>query len=433
MLGFLPSDALLRVSDFLWIGEVLSLRLTSAAVCSTIDHCDEFRRDALLKELTTSRIIPKKSSARTQLMNLYDPRRWRVTSHKSPNGCMRRWLHRSSGGFVFGGRSGDCLLNDLWRVRADMSFELIKSESGPSARCSAGFAVWDKKFILFGGLAQEGLEARFSNEVWFAEMDESVEWRRLRRGPEARWGHVMVGIGGSANIPPDIYLFGGSSPGKLHDDFYSFKSGKFTACDVSALPPPRAGHAACECFIDGLGLCLVISGGNTPPPNVETRTDMWVYSPELNGIWIPVLIDVDDSESFQSAQSDDNMIETVLAPRIGHSIISIRKNVVVIAAGRDIANGQHIYYDYMEIVKFNEVKLISEQYTLVASVSKLVVYNQLCRTGACTVPVTGGFLLLGGLGASNHKHLQEEGIEGLPPIKEGEAELPDDLVFIEIL
>ena len=165
---------------------------------------------------------------------------------------------------------------------------------------------------------------------------------------------------------------GGSSPGVIFDDAWLLsESGEWQEITAEPRPPARGGHAAANLEISSLGECVGISGGNTLPDQVQTLTDLWIFS-EISKTWKKVEVD--------------------LKPRIGQSIVPLRKNNFLILGGRDLSTNPPTFFEAIELVT---LEVDGEN---IRGRVREFKFPGLERTGCAVLPAPGGFVVTGGFG-----------------------------------
>lgn len=178
-----------------------------------------------------------------------------------PARCAAAMAYDGVGGkaILFGGTSGEALLNDTWAYDpvANAWTDLAPSGAPPSVR--AGHAMvcdtTDGTVILFGGRNEEG----FFDETWTYEIAANT-WSPVETAgdpPTDRYGHSMVfePAGGKAIIT-------GGWDGMMYLSStwaYDPHAQAWTSLDTYGdVPPPRAGHSV---VYDSDTGALVLFGG----------------------------------------------------------------------------------------------------------------------------------------------------------------------------
>lgn len=180
--------------------------------------------------------------------------------------------------YLFGGRAGDDVFDDLWRydLREDAWRQLDPAGAGPAPRFGH-VAVWlaDTGLVVWSG--QRG--SRFFNDAWLYDPT-SDTWRELPAGgavPEARYGSC-------GGIGPDGRLW--ISHGFTQDDgrfddtrAYDFATGVWT--DMTPAGDRPVNRCLHDCLWTPAGELLLYGGQTT---GVLALGDAWLFDP-VAGAW----------------------------------------------------------------------------------------------------------------------------------------------------
>ncbi len=116
------------------------------------------------------------------------------------------------------------------------------------------------RFILFGGLQDDGSGGLYSNETWSLNLTGTATWTRL-----APTGTPPPGRSGQATIldvaGDRMVIFGGTDDSQVFDDVWalSLAGPQWTSISPSGTPPPARQNAA-ACY-DSAGQRMIVFGG----------------------------------------------------------------------------------------------------------------------------------------------------------------------------
>ena len=420
LLEIIPSEILGKIAEMLNIQEIACLKASSRNLQSSLSSNGTYEN--YLAKISQCSILSisggaiSDSLAWSLLKKLHQPR-FTITQFRS----LKRWLHRASGPFIFGGRRNNQLLNELlFFETATRQFRLVNQEGDvPSPRMSQGMVHSGNKLVIFGGLTKtrRGIFG-YTRDLYIGNIEENldsgnirVSWQQIHwKGPSKRWGFTMLLVG------ENIYLFGGSSEGKLFNDLWKLSPSGWTEVALGKEgPDPRSGHAALATEIGSLGVCMVITGGNTTPPNITTFQDIWVFSP-LREKWFRVM-----------GKQQGGPLQ--LHPRIGHLLVPLVPAVFLATTGRVLRETQNNFF--VKIIEKVKLDFCDDQINGTVSERPLQTDS---RTGAVLIGVSDGFIIHGGLGEAYDEDVREEEIEeeendlnNLPPDL---SDCKDSLYFI---
>mmetsp|Transcript_35913 Transcript_35913/g.86455 ORF Transcript_35913/g.86455 Transcript_35913/m.86455 type:complete len:430 (-) Transcript_35913:247-1536(-) len=313
-----------------------------------------------------------------------------------------RWMHRSAGNYVFGGKGSRMTFNDLWRVEIEegqATYQRVEVDAGiaPPARSACGFVDIGTRIgaflAVFGG---RGGDDRYLGDMWVLEpvvKDHLPVWREVPRvdgpgrevhgdvavegpTPGERWMHSMTAFRSG------FLMFGGAASGQVFDDLWlcDIHRGQAGSMSVSwgeievagPKPCPRAGHAAAS----SEEYPLIISGGMLLPPAQMTVSDVWTLMAPTNGIthWVQV------------------EIQSPLCARIGHSAGVMGDRLVVFGGRSPSPMGGGTTSGFSATVDVVNVKTGKNK-----SISTAGSCSSPLRTGHAMLPHASGFAFFGGM------------------------------------
>lgn len=179
--------------------------------------------------------------------------------------------------YLFGGRDGATVFDDLWRfdLTKDTWEQLQPSGSPPARFGHTATLVPDYGLVIFGGQAG----AAFFNDLWVYDGGANA-WQQLQSGgsvPEPRYGTC-------AGLAPDGRLWishGFTDKGRFFDTrAYDFASGTWT--DISRENPVPVIRCLHDCVWTGDGRFLLYGGQTNGVPALG---DLWVRP--ADGDWQP--------------------------------------------------------------------------------------------------------------------------------------------------
>jgi len=242
---------------------------------------------------------------------------------------------------------------------------------GPCGRAACGVAMVLGKIFVFGGRGW----GWYLDDVWCWSPDSGmwtgVTWKKDQKAPAKRWAHSMVSYGSG------FLVYGGSAPGVLYDDLWSFTPDlgwQEIICE-GPVPPPRAGHASLM-----HGGYFYISGGNTAGPVVETYCDFWRVPLLCHGGNHPVPGGRWEKVKFKGPK---------LTARIGHSIVPLSKDRIMLFGGRDLS------YGLSDTERFSACADVVDMDAFTNTSIPLPPWLQ--RTGVCALNHPEGIVFWGGL------------------------------------
>jgi Galactose oxidase, central domain len=174
----------------------------------------------------------------------------------------------ATSGYLFGGRDGATVFDDLWRFDLDMdTWSRLRPPGGPSARFGHSAAWVDEAgLVVFGG--QRGTD--FFDDLW-AYDPERDRWTRLpRRGqaPAARYGTCAIVDADGRFVISHGFTF----KGRFDDTrAYDFERERWASTGPDGRRPgERCLH---DCFLDAGGR-LVLYGGQDN--GARALGDLWL-------------------------------------------------------------------------------------------------------------------------------------------------------------
>jgi N-acetylneuraminic acid mutarotase len=174
--------------------------------------------------------------------------------------------------FLFGGTENyPTYYNDCWIFDEETNqWQKISSSNTPQARYGSCIVnIGENKFLLFGGLGQQGY---FEDTYIFSLFPSSgsFELVGISSHPSARYYHSMC------FVPEEnkVYLFGGYNQSGALNDLWCFdlSSSTWSFISTSNPPQPRCGHKMV--YIDKK---IYIFGGEALLQSTTKYNDLWVY------------------------------------------------------------------------------------------------------------------------------------------------------------
>eukprot|EP00397_Hematodinium_sp_SG-2012_P020416 GEMP01021035.1.p1 GENE.GEMP01021035.1~~GEMP01021035.1.p1 ORF type:complete len:615 (+),score=79.96 GEMP01021035.1:242-2086(+) len=291
--------------------------------------------------------------------------------------------------YVFGGQSirenrySSTLFKITLRGHELIKEDVISRDMGPCGRAACGLAYVEfagehgtpisRKLYVFGG---RGF-GWYLDDVWCWENNtwEMVRISKSVPSPLKRWAHSMV------SYPGGFLMYGGSAPGVLFDDLWSFRpeDGWSQIECTGALPPSRAGQASLlhQNY-------MYISGGNTAGPIVETYHDVWRI-----GLHFPSGTGPDTHPSPLGPWEQLQIQGPTLTARIGHSLVPLNHSRIILFGGRNLSYGIKEENQFVTNADVIDVETCTN--------TPVLLPPWLQRTGACALNHPEGVVFWGGL------------------------------------
>lgn len=308
--------------------------------------------------------LPLKDESNVWLSRAVDP---------NPIGCHDSPVYVFGGQSVHESRYSNTLLKLTFRGHQLIKEEIAAEGIPPCARAACGLAAMPtlggERLFMFGGRGS----GWYLDDLWTWEDSRWVQIPRSEDSPwpAKRWAHSMV------SVPGGFLLYGGSAPGVLFDDLWSFRPEEGWKCVQcpGTLPPSRAGQA---CLLhEGT---LYISGGNTAGPIVDTYRDVWRLKFDFSADGHPRPI---------GSWDELNICGPALTARIGHSITPLSDNRILLFGGRNLSYGVKEEDQFATDADVIDVETCTN--------NPVQMPSWLQRTGACAMNHPEGVVFWGGL------------------------------------